>query len=56
MIKYKDLWRMPPILDDPGKLIIMAGENNFFFFTFFSHFHSVLSIKLYEYLFFSLIK
>lgn len=22
----KDIWRMPSILDDPGKIIIMAGE------------------------------
>lgn len=22
----KDMWRMPSILDDPGKIIIMAGE------------------------------
>lgn len=24
--KYKDIWRMPSILDDPGKIIIMAGD------------------------------
>lgn len=22
----KDMWRMPSILDDPGKIIIMAGD------------------------------
>lgn len=23
---HKDIWRMPSILDDPGKIIIMAGD------------------------------
>lgn len=26
LLKMKDMWRMPSILDDPGKIIIMAGD------------------------------
>lgn len=26
LFKLKDMWRMPSILDDPGKIIIMAGD------------------------------
>lgn len=34
LINIKDLWRMPPILDDPGKIYIMAGEVIFKIFQF----------------------